>query len=139
MNQDDTQTMENEILAEEGSEQKSTTGPKLKIPKPNIAQSAKNLQQKLKNFKKPKLITIFALFAVVMVVFVLLIVLSSRNSSKVEVVPDVVVTSPKATPQKDPQTTEIEKTVYEFDRKVDNLSNSINNYKPPEVDLKMNF
>ncbi len=139
MNQDDMQTMENEILAEEGSEQKSTTGPKLKISKPNIAQGAKNLQQKLRNFKKPKLITIFILFAVVMVVFVLLIVLSSRNSSKVEVVPDVVVTNPKATPKKDPQTAEIEKTVDEFDKKVDNLSNSINNYKPPEVDLKMNF
>lgn len=140
MSEQDNNLMEGQILTEEGTSQSSqkekvASQSQLSLPKVEIH----SLKEKILAFKKPKPITIIFLFIILVATLAGLVMLSNRGSQEEEINPDVVIASPIATPVQSEETTKIYKNLDNYDQKVDNLNESIDNYGPPRVDLNVNF
>ncbi len=139
MNKLETPTMEGEIQMEEPDSS----------PKPNAELKVKSdtkinfsavKGKGLSIIKSAKLKTIFLLLFVLILVFTGIVLLSSNKTTEPEISPEIFITSPK--PQntvKDPKLKEVEEKLDDYDKKVDQLGNSLDNYQPPQIDLNINF
>lgn len=93
-----------------------------------------------KFFNKTKLITAFVLFFIFILISVGLVVLSSKKAVPQDVQPGIVVATPQ--PQNtviDSQTKELNEKLNTYDLKVDSLRNNIDNFQPPQIDIKVSF
>lgn len=129
-------TMEDEIMSEENLQAQQVENIKEHPPK-NL--NIMGFFEKLKTIKIPKLKYIILATAALIICLIALVVVSSQNTKKPDVVPDIVITSPKASTTKSPEVKQLEAELDKYDQKVNSLQTTIEDYQPPKVDLDLKF